>query len=546
MGRHADPSASRRIPRLSPSIGIAVAAVLALGAGGAVWATAGDAKPGPCASPTTVRVTVAPELDAVARALLARPLPTADGGCARGVVTAQQPLQTVGSLGALAAPELPQVWVPDSSLWAARAGAGALTNIGSMAVSPVVLATGRGVADRLGWTQTPPTWGQAVSSNQPLAVPDLAGSAEGLAALAAVRTSLGGNQAADDAVVQAVLAAARGPALSTEQALAAGQKDAADAPLVPVREQRVYAADHGATDPKLVAVYPSEGSPQLDYPVLRVSRSSPAVDAVVDRLLSARARSAVTKAGFRTSTGAGPKDAGADTGIHAVAPRPLPLDPAQVQQLLARLTSLAAPSRILSVFDVSKSMEAPVGDGTRVTLARDAAKSALALIPDTSSIGLWDFAYRLHGDDDWTSLVPTRRLDAKEGGKTQRELLTAALDSLPNRLSPGGTGLFDTTLAAVRQARKEYQPSSVSSVLLVTDGANDDDRTGLQLDKLLSTLRSEADPARPVKVIAVGLGPDADMGALKQIASATGGAAYSALDPKDLQTVLFDALRQRG
>jgi hypothetical protein len=546
MGRHADPSASRRLPRLSPSIGIAVAAVLALGAGGAVWATAGSSKASPCASPTAVRVTVAPELGTVARTLLARPLPTTDGGCARGVVTAQQPLQTVGSLGALAAKDLPQVWVPDSSLWAARAGADTLKSAGSMAVSPVVLATGRGVADRLGWTKTPPTWGQAVASNQPLAVPDLPGSAEGLAALAAVRSSLGGNQAADDAVVQAVLAAARGPVLSTEQALAAGQKDADDAPLVPVSEQQVYAADHGTPKAALVAVYPSEGSPQLDYPVLRVSRSSPAVDAVAGRLLSAQARAAVTQAGFRTSTGAGPKDAGPDTGIHAVAPRPLPLDPAQVQQLLARVTSLAAPSRILSVFDVSKSMEAPVGDGTRVTLARDAAKSALALIPDTSSIGLWDFAYRLHGDDDWTSLVPTRRLGAQADGKTQRELLGAALDSLPQRLSAGGTGLFDTTLAAVRQARKEYEPSSVSSVLLVTDGANDDDRTGVQLDKLLSTLRSEADPARPVKVIAVGLGPDADMGALKQIAAASGGAAYSALDPKDLQSVLFDALRQRG
>src|SRR6185312_643980 len=179
MGRHADPSASRRFPRLSPSIGIAVAAVLALGAGGAVWATAGDAKPSPCASPTAVRVTVAPELGTVARTLLAQPVPTADGGCARGVVTAQQPLQTVGSLGALAAKDLPQVWVPDSSLWAARAGADALMSAGSMAVSPVVLATGRGVADRLGWTKTPPTWGQSVASNQPLAVPDLAGSAEG-------------------------------------------------------------------------------------------------------------------------------------------------------------------------------------------------------------------------------------------------------------------------------------------------------------------------------------------------------------------------------
>jgi hypothetical protein len=55
----------------------------------------------------------------------------------------------------------------------------------------------------------------------------------------------------------------------------------------------------------------------------------------------------------------------------------------------------------------------------------------------------------------------------------------------------------------------------------------------------------EADPERPVKVIGVALGPDADLGALEQIAEATDGAAYSAVDPTALQTVLFDALRQR-
>jgi hypothetical protein len=36
------------------------------------------------------------------------------------------------------------------------------------------------------------------------------------------------------------------------------------------------------------------------------------------------------------------------------------------------------------------------------------------------------------------------------------------------------------------------------------------------------------------------------MGALEQIAAATGGDAYSAVDENDLQTVLYDALRQRG
>jgi hypothetical protein len=49
-----------------------------------------------------------------------------------------------------------------------------------------------------------------------------------------------------------------------------------------------------------------------------------------------------------------------------------------------------------------------------------------------------------------------------------------------------------------------------------------------------------------VKVIGIALGPEADLSALERIAEATGGGAYSAVDEDDLQTVLFDALRQRG
>ncbi len=98
-------------------------------------------------------------------------------------------------------------------------------------------------------------------------------------------------------------------------------------------------------------------------------------------------------------------------------------------------------------------MQAPVGDGTRATLARDAAKSALTLFPDNAAIGLWAFARQLDGDTDWVELVPTRTLDADAGGRPQRDVLAEQLDSIPDRLAPGGTGLYDTTLAAVRAAR---------------------------------------------------------------------------------------------
>jgi hypothetical protein len=465
-------------------------------------------------------------------------------------VSATPPLQTVADFGSLDPAALPRIWVPDSSLWAGRAGRTPLTASGTLASSPVVLASSRAVIDELGWSTKPPSWGSALTAGHAVSLPDLAGSARGLSALAAVRASMGGTAAADDAVVRAVLAAGRtGLPVSADDALASGAKGRADAPLVPVSEQQVFAADSSAAAGQLAAVYPSDGSPDLDYPILRVgsppAADRAAVDSVVSALTSAQARTAVRAAGFRAADGSAPPGAGLATGISAATPRRLGIDPKDVAGLLTRLSSLAAPSRLLAVFDVSTSMRSPVGTGSRITLARDAAKSALALFRDTSAIGLWIFARQLHGTQDWNQLLPVGTLSARAGSTTQRDALSKQLDGLPRRLSPGGTGLYDTTLAAVRAARADYMPTSVSSVVIVTDG-KDEDVGSIGLANLVITLRKELDPRRPVKVIGIGIGPDADLGALQAIAAATDGAAYSAVNPADLQTVLFDALRRRS
>ena len=533
MGRHADTSAARRSLQLTPQvlIALAVAAVVLL-AGGITWWAVG-AGSGDCDRTEVVRVAVAPELAPVAEQVLTDAEGLRPEDCASARVTAQEPVQTVGDLGALDAGDLPHLWVPDSSLWTARAQDSALEAVGSVAASPVVLATSEAAVDALGWADGAPGWAAALAGEQGIAVPDLATSAEALTALSAVRTALGGGEEADNAVVQTVLAA--------------GSEGDADAPLVPVSEQEVWAANADAEDPQLVAVYPEEGSPGLDYPLVRVGTASApddaAVDAAVRALTSDAARTAALEAGFRDTEGTAPAGAGA-AGIQEAASQALQLDPAEVQALLAQLSELAAPSRILTVFDISTSMEAPAGDGTRATLARDAAKSTLTLVPGNFALGLWFFAAELEGDRDWTEAVPTRALEAEVGGTLQRDLLDEELDTIPDRLSPGGTGLYDTTLDAVRAARGDFDPTAVNSVLVVTDGTNEDSQ-GVDLDELLETLRTEADPERPIKVIGVALGPDADLGALEQIADATGGAAYSAVDPTDLQTVLFDALRQR-
>ncbi|MGY1856645.1 substrate-binding domain-containing protein [Modestobacter sp. SYSU DS0290] len=555
MGRHARTRAGSGLPaRPALLAGLAALLVVVIGGGLLIWGLSGSgdsASAEGCEDQQTVQVAVAPEVGDLVQELLADPLELGDGGCAVAEVTAREPLQTLAGLGSLDAEQLPDVWVPDSSLWAARAGTDAgLDPSGSLATSPLVLATSRAAVEELGWTEDPPSWGDALRTDRALAVPDLTASAEGLSVLAAVRQSLGGDEEADNAVVSAVLAAARGEVPSAGDGLTAGLAGGADAPLVPVSEQEVLATNAEADEAALVAVYPTEGSPALDYPVLRVTAAPeaerPATDAVIEALTSDATAEAVREAGFRDRTGAAPTGAGAGSGVQEEAPETLDLDPAAMQTLLGRVASLATPSRLLTVVDVSTSMNAPVGDGTRATLARDATLSALGLLPDSHSGGVWSFAYQLEGQRDWQELAPLRPFSAEVDGRTHRQVVEEQLRSIPDRLRPGGTGLYDTTLAAVRAARDAYDPGSVNSVVLITDGDNDDDAAGLQLDQLLSTLRSESDPERPVKVIGIALGPDADLGALEQIGEATGGSAYQALDPEDLQATLFDAIRRRG
>jgi Mg-chelatase subunit ChlD len=201
--------------------------------------------------------------------------------------------------------------------------------------------------------------------------------------------------------------------------------------------------------------------------------------------------------------------------------------------------------RMIAAIDVSGSMARPAGDQSRIELARGAALTALTTFPRATEVGLWVFSTdRGPGRRDWQRLAPIRRLDAEVGSTTHQEVLTQALTDLPAR-PKGDTGLYDTVLAASRAVRKGYDPDRVNSVVLLTDGINDDP-SGITLDKLVATLRKEQVPDRPVRVILVGMGPEADAATLATIARATDGASYVARDPKDITTVFVQALLSRG
>lgn len=592
----------RRVTVLSVLVvGLLLVAAVAVGAGLLGEQDDVTAEP-PCTGGPTVEVvvdpTLAPTLERVAAEEGRHLLST--GVCADIDVVARASADAAARLAAAAGPsEVPQVWVPDSSVWLGRAvpedpapgpaGLVTLARLGSLVSTPLVLATSPEAVTDEGWAETPPTWQAALGSGRGLALPELSGSAVGLQSLVALRTSVTDPDAARAALTTAALAVGRGQVADPAAAVALVTAGGAEAPLAPTTEQQVFVANRGDGTPAVVGVQPSDATTSLDYPLVRVDTpdSEAGVDAAavegVLRLLEAEGRAAAVVDGFRAPLPAAAA-AAPDTSAAPGAPSPQPSEqaPAQpspqastaasaapseppaassaagsgrpvlpvpsaadVDVLLVQLTELSRPSRLLTVVDASASMRAVTETGaTRAQIAQDASTRTLALFPDSAAVGLWFFAIGMGDGTDHDEVVPVGPLDPASGD--QRERLVEGIATLPERLTPGGTGLYDTTLAAVRAVREQHDPEASNSVVLITDG-REEDPSGISREELLTTLRAEAEaaPERPVRVIVIGISDDVDAEELTAIAEATGGAAYLAERPEDFEAVLMDALARR-
>lgn len=459
-----------------------------------------------------------------------------DGRCVRYQVREAAPNEVSRSLDARDA-GTPDLWVPDSSAWLERIDGfeGDPTVVArSLARSPVVVA-GRGL-------RQPRSWLDVLSRDDVEFVDPLRSSAPA-AALLALRAELDSAKGAHEDIDSVMV-----PLAQRLGDVKDAPRDLTDLVLNPggaavLSEQQLLDRRAHGLGRDLDARVPETGTMVLDYPLVSLSDDSPAVEAarqLGDYLRSPEGSELLEVAGFRSADLEPlPRDRGAGD-VTA-----LPTPPADVVAgLLRRWSVLTVPSRILGVFDVSGSMDQLAGGRTRVSLATEASSRALGIFPDQARIGMWAFSVGLGGGErDHRELVGIRRLDARVGGRSQRQLLGRALGELP-RLTNGGTGLYDTTLAAVRALREDYDTGAVNTLVLLTDGRNED-ADSIALPDLVRTLKREQDPSRPVSVIAVGLGPDADDHSLRRIVEATGGRSYVARDPAQLGKVLQGALLAR-
>ena len=469
-----------------------------------------------------------------------------DRGCVNFDIRSERPTDTATEIAGTE--NRPDLWIPDSTLWLLKTlrSTGALPELAKTSVAntlPVLVSKSDAVPVTDTWLSVLQLPGQRIGD--PLT--SSASNAAILGALAESEVAISDAKAVSAALVPmaqdfgriadaphdapdlvAQVAAEGGTSVATEQALLA------------------YEADNpgGAA---LTESVPPTGSYFLNYPLAVTAPAGPDYDrvtkagaALASVLATQSATDTLVAAGFRTASGTPLPDG---RGVGSVASLEIK-NPLSIETTLRDWAVLALPLRTLVVEDVSGSMAAKSGDSTRIALTVDASLGANDLFSDQTQMGLWAFSIGLGGGkQDYRELVPLGPVSNTFDGKPQRQAILDAVSGLP-ALVGGGTGLYDTTLAAFRRVKEGYDPNFVNSVIILTDGSNDDEGS-IGLDQLLDTLQKEQDPVRPIVIITVGVTSDADPVALQQISAVTGGTSYVAEDPRDIPDVFVKALNSR-
>ncbi|GAA2349913.1 substrate-binding domain-containing protein [Streptomyces kunmingensis] len=516
---------------------------------------------------------VAPALRAAADSAREQKV-TSDGNCLDVSVTARDSYKVADVLRAGKGRSDYQVWVPDSDLWIQRveqnAKATPVTAAGNVATSPIGIGMVPSAAKAFGWPQKTYSWTQLTGAAMQddklrLGAADPARSSTGLLALtklagAAKKSPAGDTQAAatakalsqrtSDSDAQLMDTVARDDS-GTEQ----GNPRRNEALVL--SEQAAFAHNAEAADGgSLDLFYPKDGSPELNYPFSLVDEPSLSTDesrAAVRfmTLLSApEGRAALEKHGFRTDGGASPDAVAARAGARSPQPyaEPTSQPPADedVEETLGMWTITVQSARLTTVVDASASMGnwVPGRGESRMEVTKASMLAALSTFTPEDEIGLWEFSTLLDGDRDYKELVPTERLGDRKGSGTQRDRLSSAFTSL--KPVPGGaTGLYDTTLAAYKEATSSYRSGKFNAVVMVTDGVNEDPGS-LSRSSLISQLEILADAEHPVPLIVIAVGPATDKDEVEQIAEATGGSGHQISDPADIQQVILKAIVQAG
>ncbi|MFD4293327.1 substrate-binding domain-containing protein [Rhodococcus sp. NPDC058505] len=447
----------------------------------------------------------------------------------------------------------PALWIPQSSraLSALLATAGMIDGQPrSLASAAIVIAAPTVVAQAMsrplvGWQDLPrlqtdpdglaagglPNWGTLRLAMPP----DSAATTAAAEAVAAATAGAGAGpvtaeQVSDPAVDAALTTLARGsaavphsPATTADALRALGaQDDPRDGTLhaAPATEQQLAAAIAGGAE--LRGVTPTGATPVADHPgvVLATDWTDEthrrAAAEFADFLRQPEQADAFVAAGFRAGDRTpAPSPAVPYAPIATELAPPAP----EVSAELHRIVTLPTrPGRTTLLVDVSGSMRTVEGGDTRLANTVAALTAAVAAVPDESEVGLWVYSRGLDGSKAYRVLVPTGPVTDSVGGVPRREAIGTALASL----SPAtATSTYPSVQAAYNSAARSADPDRPNSVLLVTDGPNDD--TSIGSSQFLASIASAGAEGTPVRVDVVTIGENSDAATLTALADRTGG-----------------------
>ena len=501
-----------------------------------------------------------------------------DGKCVKATVRAAEPsaVSTLlqGQSVESASNRRPDVWIPDSSLWISLVRTSEkgkdeirLTKT-SVAQSPIVVAMPRQLVQSLqqNGTMSTPSWesllnvaggGQAgtITKNQliparsvRLYLPDPSRNAAGMGSLLIANTLLANDPNRESALTGIVRKMRENTTPTVKAQFASFRRDRQGRyPVALASEQAVWAHNRDKPQEPAVAIYPTEGTLLLDYP-LAISTTDPTRQQAARLLEQAvntePAREDVRGQGFRSADGKAPTTFDKNSGVDPRRVRQLPApQPAVVQELTQAWAKLSLGMRMLSILDISGSMLESTGGVTRMQATARVAQGGLAMMSNDSELGQWVFSTEVDGKKDYKEIIPVGPLGERIGSTTRRQLILSSLSQIQPKPN-GDTGLYDTILAAYKHMTSTYKPEFVNSIVLFTDGKNDD-ANGPTLRQTLNRLREMTDSAKPVQVIIIGIGDGIDVNELKQIASVTGGSVYVARTPSEIQKIFLQAMSRR-
>ncbi|MQY06512.1 substrate-binding domain-containing protein [Actinomadura macrotermitis] len=501
------------------------------------------------------------------------------GKCVKAVVTKVPAASVATLLSGQGVPtdgnKRPDVWIPDSSMWASLVrsspkGKDAVRSTKtSVAASPLVIALPQTLAGRLkqeGVTTTPSwdnllkaaggTAGGGVTKNQMiqpgtvrLLVPEPSTNAAGMTALM-VTNALLTNDPNRESIFTGIVRTIREATVPTvaDQFKLFRKNRPGRQPVAFASEQAVWQYNKTGPAEPAVALYPIEGTMMQDYPFTVTTDDgdkAKAAQLLEQAMNTETTRTEVRDLGFRSPEGKAPASFGAKLGVSPARPRQLTAPrPAEVAQVMQAWSKLSLGLRILTLIDVSGSMSEQVAPNTtRLQATARVAQGGLTMMSDDTELGIWQFSTKMRGDLDYREVVSVGPLNERIGSTSRRNLVLSQLGQLQPKPT-GDTGLYDSVLAAYKYMKRSYKPEFGNSILLLTDGANDD-KGGPTLNETLARLRKETDPNKPIQVNMIGFGPGVDRGELEKIAGVTNGSVQVASTPQEISKIFLKMLSRR-